>query len=456
MIVSRPRLHLTPQEGWMNDPNGLVFHQGTYHVFYQHHPHDTVWGPMHWGHATTQNWVDWEHHPIALYPDALGTIFSGCAVLDTENHSGLGTQNVPALLAFYTYHQAEKESSEKKDFQTQGLAFSLDHGKTWQMYDHNPVLAVPNSTDFRDPKVFWDAPRQQWVLCLAEGHSIGFYRSDNLLDWTLLSHFGESIGAHGGVWECPDLFPLQTDSGATHWVLLVSINPGGPKGGSATQYFIGDWDGHVFVPHDEAIRWLDHGTDNYAGVTFSQHDHQRLLLGWMNNWDYGDAIPTGHYRGCMTAVRELFLASSPTEGLILGNRLPAFFTERFVQHSLEKHPTNISLKDSPMLLEITWETTFECQLTNSKDESLFLRYDGASLTLDRSGATLNIHPKYTTLLETPCVLTEKKMTLLIDQYTLELFSPKGFSWSHLFFMTSPISKIMCQGINQLSVSYCDI
>ncbi|MGB5363459.1 MAG: glycoside hydrolase family 32 protein, partial [Aureibaculum sp.] len=163
----RPQFHFTPEEKWMNDPNGLVYHQGVYHLFYQYYPDDIVWGPMHWGHAISEDMISWEHKPIALYPDELGYIFSGSAVVDINNTSGLGTLENPPLVAIFTYHLIEGEKAGKMDFQTQGIAYSLDNGDTWTKYEGNPV--IPNNTgikDFRDPKVYWDEASKYWVLIL--------------------------------------------------------------------------------------------------------------------------------------------------------------------------------------------------------------------------------------------------------------------------------------------------
>lgn len=244
----RPQFHFTPPANWMNDPNGMVYHNGEYHLFYQHNPDSTVWGPMHWGHAVSKDMISWEHLPIALYPDSLGTIFSGSAVVDVNNTSGLGTKENPAMVAIYTYHNADAERAGRNDFQTQGIAFSLDNGRNWTKYKKNPVLPNPGIRDFRDPKVSWHEAGQKWIMTLAVADRISFYSSKNLKEWQHESDFGADIGAHGGVWECPDLFKMPVEgSNEEKWVLLVSINPGGPNGGSATQYFVGDFDGKKFV-----------------------------------------------------------------------------------------------------------------------------------------------------------------------------------------------------------------
>nr|WP_220465194.1 glycoside hydrolase family 32 protein [Colwellia sp. MB02u-9] len=326
----RPQFHFTPKENWMNDPNGMVYYQGEYHLFYQYHPESTVWGPMHWGHAISKDLVHWEQFPIALYPDELGTIFSGSAVVDWNNTSGLGTTENPPLIAIYTYHSHELENIGRNDFQTQAIAYSLDKGRTWEKYSQNPVLPNPGIRDFRDPKVSWHEESQKWIMVLAQADHIGFYSSTNLIDWKLESTFGKEWGVHAGVWECPDLIKMPIEGTSEFkYALIVSINPGGPNGGSATQYFVGDFDGKTFTLTDdfkedvkqvigkdgivESGVWLDYGTDNYAGVTFSdvpKNDGRVLFMAWMSNWQYANQVPTEAWRSAMTIPRSLKLDNS--------------------------------------------------------------------------------------------------------------------------------------------------
>lgn len=289
----------------MNDPNGLVFHEGVYHLFFQYHPNSCDWGPMHWGHATSRDLLHWKEHEVALEPDALGMIFSGCAVLDTHNTSGLAPKGQAPLVAIFTHSHPPSEA-HGLTHQHQSLAYSLDAGRTWQKYLGNPVLKSPGLKDFRDPKVFWHQDTSCWVMSVAGGDHIAFYASPDLKNWTFLSRFGVSAGAHGGVWECPDLLSLSLN-GRERWVLLVSLNPGGPQGGSATQYFVGDFDGQIFIPEHDDTRWLDWGADNYAGVTWSNTPGRCLFIGWMSNWIYANKVPTAPWRGAMTLPRELCL-----------------------------------------------------------------------------------------------------------------------------------------------------
>ena len=257
----RPQIHFTPPAKWMNDPNGMVYFEGEYHLFYQYYPDSTVWGPMHWGHAVSKDMLHWEHLPVALYPDSLGCIFSGSAVADINNTSGFGKDGKAPIVAIFTYHDFVGEKAGRNTFQNQGIAFSNDKGRTWEKFNGNPVLKNPGIRDFRDPKVQWYEPSKKWIMTLATLDCITFFSSPDLKNWTKESEFGKGVGGHGGVWECPDLFPLKVDgTGDEKWVLLVSINPGGPNGGSATQYFVGNFKGKVFQNENKSVepRWIDY------------------------------------------------------------------------------------------------------------------------------------------------------------------------------------------------------
>lgn len=316
----RPQFHFTPEKMWMNDPNGMVFFEGEYHLFYQHYPNASVWGPMHWGHAVSKDLVHWEHLPIALYPDSLGYIFSGSAVMDWNNTSGFGENGKPPLVAIFTQHLMAGEQAGRSDFQYQSIAYSNDNGRSWKMYEGNPV--IPNTQeirDFRDPKVIWDEDSKQWVMVFAAQDHVMFWGSPDLKNWTHLSNFGKEYGTHDGVWECPDIFSMKVEgTGETKWILLQSLNPGSPNGGSGTQYFVGNFDGKNFtldpsfapdVTEGRAV-WLDWGRDNYAGVTWSdvpKEDGRRIFIGWMSNWDYATVVPTEVWRSATTLPRSLVL-----------------------------------------------------------------------------------------------------------------------------------------------------
>ena len=428
----RPSYHFTPQYGWMNDPNGMVYLDGVYHLFFQYNPYGARWGNMHWGHAISKDLVNWQYQPTAIAPDKLGAIFSGSAVIDHDNTAGFGKG---AMIAIFT---------SAGDRQTQSIAYSLDGGKTFTKYEGNPVLSDANIIDFRDPKVFWHAPSKQWVMSLATTQTITFYGSKNLKEWTRLSEFGEGLGGHGGVWECPDLFPL-TYEGKTKWVLFVSINPGGPNGGSATQYFIGDFDGKTFTPDTmDYPLWLDYGRDNYAGVTWSNvptADGRRLFIGWMSNWDYANEIPTENFRSAMTVVRTLRLAHNG-EHLVVASE-PVKEVE-----SLRREP--LSLADKTTSDTVTFESllpnnqgayeliftvtpndtdSFSFALENAKGETIKYLFDCANKTLsvDRSKSSVAFNANFAeTLIKAP--LTAKKsytVRLLVDKASTELFVNNG-------------------------------
>ena len=299
----RPQIHFSPPANWLNDPNGLVHYQGEYHLFYQHHPNSTDWGPMHWGHAVSPDLVNWRHLPIALYPDDNGTIYSGCALIDWHNRAGFGPQ---AMMAIFTHH--------RDGYESQSLASSRDRGRTWTKYPGNPVLPPPEGTpDFRDPKVFWYPANGQgyWVLCLAAGKAIYFYTSTDLIHWQQTGSFGEQFSSQFGVWETPDLFELPVGGGPnTRWVLTIGIGMGGPAGGSGMPYFIGQFDGQTFRSENppETILWADWGADYYAAQSWSDApEGRRLMIGWLNNWLYARSVPTQGWRGALSLPREVSL-----------------------------------------------------------------------------------------------------------------------------------------------------
>jgi fructan beta-fructosidase len=305
----RPQFHFTPPRNWINDPNGLVYHDGEYHLFYQHNPFGDQWGHMSWGHAVSEDLVHWQHLPVALKEENDVMIFSGSAVSDLNNTSGFGSADNPPLVAIYTGHHTNRKRQDQR------IAYSLDNGRTWTKYEGNPVIDG-EMEDFRDPKVIWHEPTEKWIMIVAlpTEHKVRFYGSPNLTDWELLSEFGPA-GATGGVWECPDLFPLAVDGNSSNvkWVLQVDLNPGAPFGGSGGQYFVGAFEGTEFVqdPDTEGeTRWVDYGKDFYAVQSYAnipEADGRRIWLAWMNNWQYAGEIPTSPWRGAMTIPREVSL-----------------------------------------------------------------------------------------------------------------------------------------------------
>lgn len=311
----RPQIHFTPKANWMNDPNGMVFYKGVYHLFFQYYPDSTVWGPNHWGHATSTDLVHWKEWAPGLSPDTLGLIASGSAVVDAQNTSGFGSDGKPPLVAIFTHinYKAPKEKLDSSQYQS--IAYSLDEGKSWTKYANNPVIKSFGVRDFRDPKVIWFEQEQKWVMTVATKDRVTFYSSKDLKNWTKESEFGKEAGAHGGVWECPDLFLLKYN-GEDKWVLMCSINPGGPYGGSATQYFIGRFNGKNFTPDHTDTKWVDYGTDNYAGVTWANTGNRKIFLGWMSNWQYANVVPMKAWRSAMTVPRELKLVKVNNEYLL--------------------------------------------------------------------------------------------------------------------------------------------
>ena len=450
----RPGFHFTPKEKWMNDPNGLVYYNNIYHLFYQYYPDSTVWGPMHWGHATSSNMIQWEHQRVALYPDSLGYIFSGSAVVDSHNTSGFGTAGKIPLVAIFTHHDPKGEKTSIT-YQYQGLAYSLDEGKSWTKYAQNPLLKNPGIKDFRDPKVSWHALTNKWILTLATLDRITFYSSSNLKDWTKESEFGKEFGAHGGVWECPDLFPLN-NNGKQIWVLLVSINPGGPNGGSATQYFTGDFDGHKFIPYHTDTRWIDHGPDDYAGVTWSNTGDRRIFLGWMSNWQYGMLVPTEKWRSAMTVPRELslikqdekyFLASTPVKELSVLEDSAMHWNQQVIgETDLTKNIKGFASLGKLVLASDSIRS-FTIVLSNETGQKIELGYDKNSnqYFIDRSASgNIDFEKGFGARHTAPRISNKTSMdlTLIIDKASVELFADNGLTvMTSIFFPDTVYSKI---------------
>lgn len=381
----RPGFHFSSPSHWLNDPNGLVFYEGEYHLFYQHHPYSNQWGPMHWGHAISQDLVHWEQMPIALFPDEHGAIFSGCCVVDWNNSSGL-FEGSHGLVALFTHADTCPETAQPR--QRQSLAYSSDNGRNWHKYEGNPVLIEKDLIDFRDPKVFWHSQSQKWVMVIVVGDRARFYGSKNLCEWSLTGEFGVGEGSHDGVWECPDLFELAVDdSGLSKWVLIISIgdNPSCPEG-SRTQYFIGEFDGNTFISDNSAdhILWLDYGRDNYAGVTWSdmtEQDGRRVIIGWMSNWKYANQTPTGEWRGAMTLPRVLSLTSGE-EGIVL-TQMPVRELEQLRKESLSWNDVTVT-SENPFTQTINddlLEIEVDIEIRSGDDIQIKMKSSGASETI---------------------------------------------------------------------------
>lgn len=426
----RPQFHFTPAFGWINDPNGLIYYEGEYHLFYQYHPFDLIWGPMHWGHAVSTDLVHWTHLPIALAPDQNGKIFTGSVVADLDNTSGL----VPGggLIAIFSY-----------DTQAQGIAYSNDCGRTWEKYTRNPVIPSPGR-DFRDPKVFWYGPGSIWVMSLAVGDHIEFFTSSNLIDWLLTGRFGESHGAHGGVWECPDLFPLEIGS-ETKWVLIVSVGDGSIAGGSGTQYFIGHFDGMTFhndTPPDTTL-WLDYGTDNYAGITYNGvPDGRSVLVGWMNNWAYARKTPAQSWRGSMTVPRTLALIDVPGTGpRLLQQPVAELEQSRTLLVDLPAGVSDASTLRFNDLNTTALDIIVEFRLSDAEAAGLTIFADDAIITVSVNRATetlyvdrrlsgdVNFHEGFACLHSAPLLISSElvKLRILLDAASIEVFGAEGLS-----------------------------
>ncbi len=441
----RPQLHFSQKEKWMNDPNGMVFHKGEYHLFYQYDPDGVVWGPMHWGHAVSKDIVHWDHLPVALYPDTLGLIFSGSAVVDQLNTSGFGTLENPPLVAIYTYHSQEKEKAGRIDYQYQGIAYSLDDGKTWTKHSGNPVVKNQGVKDFRDPKVFWHADTRKWIMILAVLDHVEIWGSENLKSWSKLSDFGLGYGAHDGVWECPDLFETWVEGETNRkWVMIVSTNPGGPNGGSGTQYFIGDFDGKDFISETpkEKTAWLDYGPDNYAGITWSNApDNRKIFLGWMSNWAYAQEVPTSPWRSAMTLPRDLVLKKVNGEYYLKSQLSPEVHTlvrtEKTYTALLVRDLLLITNDASPKVTTSFISASLEAKdfamvLSNNIGQKCMVGFDSKTQTyyIDRSqSGKTNFSKNFFAKSIAKRVSTEGTInfTAIVDVSSIELFFDDGIT-----------------------------
>lgn len=447
----RPQFHFTPEAHWMNDPNGLVFFNGNYHMFYQYYPDGNVWGPMHWGHAVSTDLVHWEHRPIALYPDKLGWIFSGSVVIDANNTAGFGKN---AMIAIFTYHNDEIWKSGKKNTESQGLAYSLDEGKTWKKYEQNPVLNNSGEQDFRDPKVFWHSESNSWKMVLAAGDKIKLFSSANLKNWTFESDFKpDADNKDLGVWECPDLFPMNCqNTGEVKWVMLVNHGDKCPNGGSGTRYFVGNFDGKKFQETQKAI-WLDAGTDFYAAVTYSNTPTtKRILQAWMSNWQYATKVPTEVWRSAMTLPRELTLVKNQFFFSLKQQPVSQFksITSPLLQQEKVKLPyQNNALDLSQSVIEIDFEYEKVRDLTLSFSNKAGDKYEiclanGMVTTNRKQSGQIRFSDAFA---EKPQNMSlagnkPKKMQLILDRSSVEILVNEGaFSMTNLFFPGEPYTQL---------------
>lgn len=450
----RPVYHHTPAYGWMNDPNGMFYKDGVYHLYFQYNPYGSVWGNMHWGHSTSTDLMHWKFEGCAIVPDTWGAIFSGSCVVDHENTAGFGKE---AVVAFYT----SAKSTPWGDIQMQSMAYSLDNGKTFTKYEGNPIL-TSSERDFRDPKVFWYAPGKHWVMILAVGQHMEIYSSVNLKEWKKESEFGAMQGAHGGVWECPDLVEIPVEgTREKKWVLICNLNPGGPFGGSAAQYFVGSFDGKKFVNESPTqTKWMDWGKDNYATVTWSNApDGRCIALGWMSNWQYANNVPTRQYRSANTLARdltlyregqELYLKSTPSVEVkkARGKKvsIPSFKVS-------EKHEM-VNLfeeKQGAYEVEIVIQNAGASKiafcLLNDKGEKVSMYYDlnRKQFVMDRSeSGTVDFSKDFPAVTVAPAnVDKELTLRLFVDRSSIEAFGEDGkFVMTNLVFPSQPYVK-MC-------------
>lgn len=461
----RPAFHHTPLYGWMNDPNGMFYKDGKWHLYYQWNPYGSKWQNMTWGHSSSSDLVNWEHHPAAIEPNGLGAVFSGSSAIDTENSAGFGKD---AVVAMYTSAGAS---------QIQSLAHSDDNGMTFSIYPGNPVITL--DSEARDPNMFWNPETKQWTLVLAHAldHEMLIFTSPDMKEWTLQSSFGKGLGAQGGVWECPDLFELPVDgTDLKKWVLLCNINPGGPFGGSGIQYFIGDFDGKKFTADTDAAgnvptKWLDHGKDNYAIVSWSDApDNRRTAIGWMSNWQYAAEVPTKQFRSANTLPREISLftgkdgqiyaASAPSPEL---TALRGNLTANVKSVPVNKKGRRYALPAAndgvcEILMDIDAQKSDSVTITLSNDagEMTTMTYSAndGTISFDRrkSGIT-DFSQDFPAVTVTPVHNNHKmfSLRLYIDRSSIELFANEGKGvMTNLVFPTAPYNTMTLSAVGGIA------
>lgn len=454
----RPAFHHTPDYGWMNDPNGMFFKDGVWHLSYQWNPYGSKWENMSWGHSTSNDLVHWNSQNPVLYGDALGAVFSGSAVVDKNNTAGFGKD---AVVALFTSAGAS---------QVQSLAHSSDDGMTYERYPGNPVIAYERES--RDPNMFWDAENGRWVLLLASAldHEMLIFTSPDLKEWSLQSKFGNGYGSQAGVWECPDLLRLPVEgTDKEKWVLICNINPGGPFGGSATQYFVGDFDGSKFIADSpaEVTKWMDYGKDHYAAVSFSNApDDRAIMIGWMSNWEYANDVPTMQFRSANTLPREVslfefndgqtYLASVPAKEVDLLRGTPKHFHPGKVGKGAKRLslPTaNDGICEIEFEADLKKDSNLEIVLSNPEGENVVMTLNAAddTFSMDRRNSGLTDFSEYF-----PCVTTAPayngtghyKVRIFVDRSSIEAFSADGhFSMTNLVFPTKPYTTLTLSSAN---------
>ena len=428
----RPLYHHTPAYGWMNDPNGMFFKDGVWHLYFQHNPYGSQWENMTWGHSTSTDLIHWTFQGDPVQPDAWGSIFSGSSVVDKNNTAGFGEN---AIVALYT---------SAGENQTQSMAYSTDNGKTFTKYDGNPII-TSNVPDFRDPHMFWNEDIKKWNMILAAGQQMNIYSSDNLKDWKFESSFGAEYGSHGGVWECPDLMKMKVrGTDKEKWMLVCNINPGCPFGGSATQYFVGDFDGHKFTCESkpEVTKWMDYGKDHYATVTFDNAPNGRhVALAWMSNWQYANQVPTMQYRSANSIPRDLGLFEYK------GNTYCSVTPSEEITAARSKKPSKSLSEACEMVVNLKGDATIT--LSNSKGEKVVMTYKAKDETfsMDRtlSGKT-DFSSDFAAITTAPVYGKMNKLRIFIDKSSIEVFDNDGkMAMTNLVFPTRPYDKVTIKG-----------
>lgn len=421
----RPAYHHTPQYGWMNDPNGMFYKDGEWHLYYQYNPYGSLWENMTWGHSVSKDLVHWEALPLAIEADALGTIFSGSCVVDKDNTAGFGKN---AVIAFYT---------SAGEAQTQSMAYSTDGGRTFNKYEKNPVVTF-NAPDFRDPKVFWYDGTNRWIMMLAVGQEMQIWSSANLKDWQKESSFGSEYGNHGGVWECPDLLKIEDK-----WVLICNINPGGPFGGSATQYFVGDFDGHKFTCESmpKVTKWLDYGKDHYATVSFSNApDGRTVVLAWMSNWQYANQVPTRQFRSANSIARDLGLFKDGEETYV--SVIPS-------KETLAMRGKKIKNPTDACEIVVDVKGSMELILSNTKGEQVVMKYDAQKQTFAmnrKQSGDISFSEAFPIETTAPTHGALKQLRLFIDHSSIEAFASDGkMAMTNLVFPNEPYNTLKVKG-----------
>ena len=456
----RPAYHHTPLYGWMNDPNGMFYKDGVWHLYYQKNPYGSKWQNMTWGHSSSTDLINWDHHADVLHPDGLGSIFSGSAVIDHNNTAGYGKD---AVIALFTSAGTS---------QMQSFAHSNDDGMTFEVYPGNPIITL--DSEARDPNMFWNEKTGEWNLVLA--HALEkenlFFTSPDLKNWKLSGNFGKGLGAQEGVWECPDLFELKIPgTNKSKWVLICNINPGGPFGGSAIQYFIGDFDGKTFKSDTNPdgtvpTKWLDYGKDNYALVSWSDApDNRRTTIGWMSNWQYAADVPTKQFRSANTLPREMQLFASPEGELYVASvpspellKLRGEVVDKITNKNIGMNPTSFNLpKNGLCEIDLSFEAkkgdVVSFTLQNAEDEKVVMKYDAKNRTMSfdrRESGIVDFSQKFPAVTVAPTFENSGKVNLriFIDRSSIELFGNNGeFVMTNLVFPEAPYTKLDVQSKN---------